>query len=137
VYNIKQNRRNTVYRPPKYTDPVVIGKKINDYFDECDKLGKPYTIQSLTYFLGFADMDSFQTYLKKPKFNGTMTRAKMKIQSQRVETLCNGETKNVRGLMFDLTNNFGWREKLDIEHSGLPELPQTLQVKIINANCKE
>jgi hypothetical protein len=119
--------KNPPYRPPKYSDPAIFEQKCNEYFAK----GGIFTFTGLCLHLGFCDKGTFCDYQQKELFRQSTARAKMIIENQREKDLVNGETKNVNGIKFSLTNNFGWKEKTEVEHSGLPELPQTIQVKII------
>ena len=55
---------------------------------------------------------------KKKRFTHTITRALGRIEQERALMLLDSERKNTRGIEFDLKNNFGWKEKTEIEHSG-------------------
>ena len=39
-------------RPPKFQDPEELERKIAEYFEDCDKEDKPYTVTGLAYTLG-------------------------------------------------------------------------------------
>ena len=41
-------------RPPKFQDPDELEKKIADYFEDCDKNDKPYTVTGLAYSIGIS-----------------------------------------------------------------------------------
>ena len=41
-------------RPPKFQDPEELEKKIAEYFEDCDKNDKPYTVTGLAYTLGIS-----------------------------------------------------------------------------------
>jgi hypothetical protein len=60
--------------------------------------------------------DTLCEYEKNPAFSDTIKRAKAKIEEYLEEQLYRRE--QVTGIIFNLKNNFGWRDKQDIEHSG-------------------
>lgn len=82
-------------RPPKYTDPVVMQAKIEEYFEECatprpvekvTKRGEIITvnepllplIDDLVLFLGFGSRNALHELKKKsPAFRDIITRARM------------------------------------------------------------
>ena len=41
-------------RPPKFMDADELEKKIAEYFEDCDKNDKPYTVTGLAYTLGIS-----------------------------------------------------------------------------------
>ena len=111
-------------RPAKYTDPGVLDAKCNEYFEVCDnKLDKhgepePYTVPGLAYHIGFENRHTiFKLQLKK-KFRTTIKRALDKIEAQRVAKALRGVHNPVFSI-FDLKNNFGYKDKQETEISGL------------------
>lgn len=105
-------KRNKGGRPRKYTDKEIFEKKIEEYFNDCDKKGKPYTMSGLAYSLGM-DRRSLLNYSKDDKFFPTI-----KIARDRVETYVEEQlygNKQTAGVIFSLKNNFGWKDKQEIE----------------------
>lgn len=41
-------------RPPKFMDADELEKKVAEYFEDCDKNDKPYTVTGLAYTLGIS-----------------------------------------------------------------------------------
>ena len=115
---------------------------IDSYFNECDgnilKMDKygnatkePYTIEGLAEALGFKETDSLLNYEKEEgyeEFFGTIKKAKLKIQRNKVVNLLAG-ISNPAGSIFDLKNNHGYKDKQEIDQT-LTSL-QPLQFKII------
>jgi len=118
-------------RPPMYDDPELMQTGIDEYFEKCD-VGEeievysqkkkevikytrktPYTVPGLAYYLGFASRNALLDYAKKAEFQGTITRAKLKIELQRNEQALGGAVDS-KFSQFDLKNNFGWRDQQDI-----------------------
>lgn len=120
-------------RPPIYTNPDDMQDKIDLYFMKCETKKKPATVPGLAYFLGFADKTSLWDYTQKLEFTHTILRAKTRIEIERAEKVVDPELRNARGIMFDLSANFNWKEKTAIEHEGLPIPPSTLSVVMISA----
>lgn len=102
-----------VGRPKLYEDVEPMEKDIEKYFKECDKKDKPYTISGLAYAL---DMDrrSLLNYSKDEKFFPTIKRAKQKIEQQLEEKGLMG-TSNATFTIFNLKNNFDWKDKVENE----------------------
>jgi len=104
-------------RPLKFQSVEELEQKVADYFAECDSknietLVKPYTITGLAYALG-CDRDTLLNYEQKEEFFGTVKKAKLKIHSWTEEYLFTG--KNQTGAIFNLKNNYGWKDKTESE----------------------
>jgi len=131
AYDIPDNAPDDWGRPPYYDDPEEMEEKINEYFKLCDegreverydrkrqvvhtyKERIPYTVPGLALYLGFTGKNILQEYDKKPRFSGTIARARSIIENQRVEKALTGD-HDARFTMFDLTNNFGYKAEQDI-----------------------
>ena len=55
-------------------------------------------------------------YENREEFSNTIKRAKLLCENYAEESLFLG--KNVAGAIFNLKNNYGWKEKQEIEHKG-------------------
>lgn len=123
-------------RPPKYKDLKTLEDAIEEYFDFCDnriqqvydkKSGEvieiinpaPYTMSGLAYYL-HVDRDTILNYSKKTKFFGTIKAARDRVALDVENRLMEGG--NAVGAIFNLKNNFGWRDKREEEHSGTVEV---------------
>lgn len=133
-------------RPLKFTDEKELQAKIDEYFKSCweqkidmwgnplfwkDEKGnkipdrpvlkqvKPYTIGGLAVFLD-CSRDTLVEYGHKKKFSDTIKRAKDIIYAYKEERL--SVAPNAAGIIFDLKNNYGWKDKTeqDITSDGLP-----------------
>lgn len=128
-------------RPPKYKTVQELETLINNYFDSCwtqkidmfgnpifvkDKRGKktdqkvmvqskPYTIVGLALAIG-TTRETLLDYENKDAFSDTIKRAKQLCHGFAEEQLYVG--KNPTGAIFNLKNNYGWKEKSETEHSG-------------------
>lgn len=103
-------------RPPMISSPEEMQEKIDQYFKECDKKKRPYTVPGLALALGFSTRQSLLDYAEKDEFVDTIKKAKLKIEAQRNDALIKG-SGSPAGMIFDLKNNFGWKDKQEIEHS--------------------
>ena len=142
---------------PFYETPEEMQLAIDAYFKMCDehtekvltKLGqlvdypKPirYTVPGIAYALGFKSRHSFADTAKdRPEFSATITRARLRIESQRAADLVDPDTHNANGIKFDLTNNFDYRDESHIDHSGEMNLNETLtdifKFKIVESDDK-
>ena len=118
-------------RPPLYDDPEEMQTMINEYFRLCDEGREverydrkrqivhkyreaiPYTVPGIAAYLGFGTRQRFWEYGNKELFKDTINRARIRIESQRVERALMGEQES-RFAMFDLTNNSGYKAEQDI-----------------------
>ena len=110
-------------RPLKYKTPVAMQAAIDEYFNDCeyDKDGnarehiKPPTVSGLAYYLGFLDRKAISEYGLRDEFSDTIKKARIRIENY-LETRLTSNA--VAGIIFNLKNNFGWKDKTEIEHSG-------------------
>lgn len=76
----------------------------------------PPTVSGLCLYLGI-DRSTWQNYADRelhPEFQEITAYAKMRMEAYLEEQLLTRE-KNVQGLIFNLQNNYGWREKREVE----------------------
>ena len=119
---------NPVGRPLIFKSPEDLEQKIEEYFTYCDnrirhvfdkKSGsvievidpEPYTMSGLAYALGI-DRDTLLNYSKKEEFFGTLKKAKDKVHSDVERRLMES---NPTGAIFNLKNNFGWKDRTEVE----------------------
>lgn len=121
-------------RPNTFDTVEQLQELIDEYFDWCDnrtrevyneKLGTiivsdpaPYTMSGLARRIG-VDRDTILNYSKKEEFFGTIKAARNKVHED-VETRL--MEKAPTGAIFNLKNNFGWKDKTeqDVTTDGLP-----------------
>jgi len=135
------DKKYVLGRPPKFKSVKELEVKIDNYFNSCwtqkidpsgnlmflrDRKGlktdtpitvqtQPYTITGLAVFLS-VDRDTLMNYQAKSEFFGTIKRAKQRCEAYAEEQLFIG--RNVAGAIFNLKNNYGWKDKMETEHSG-------------------
>ena len=101
-----------VGRPRAFKSVEEVEKKINAYFNYCEEQEKPYTMSGLAYYLGI-DRKTLLNYSKNEEYFHTIKKARDKVQMQLEE--CLYRLGNNSGVIFNLKNNFDWKDK--IEHS--------------------
>lgn len=107
-------------RPPKFSNPIDLQSKIDEYFNSGVKtktvlVGKDKepmdlpvpTITGLAYYLGFESRQSFYDYEKNEGFSYTIKRARLFIEIEYEMQLSVG---NTTGAIFAL-KNMGWIDK--------------------------
>ena len=108
-------------RPIAYT-PEELTKKIIEYFahmeDEnkerklMDEKLRPFTISGLCNYLDI-HMDTWNEYSKKQEYSDSIKKAKKTVEQYVEEGLLNGTLSTI-GAIFNLKNNFGWVDKVEI-----------------------
>ena len=86
---------------------------------------RPPTVSGLCLYLGI-DRSTWQNYADRalhPELQEITAYAKLRLETYLEEQLLTRE-KNVQGLIFNLQNNYGWREKREVELGG--ETRQTM-----------
>ena len=104
-------------RPAKYTNVEELEQKINEYFAKCDENDEPYTVVELALSLGYAGRQGLWGLRLKKKFMDTIKKGLDRIEGERVRKMLKG-SQNVAGCIFDLKNNFGYKDKVEQEISG-------------------
>lgn len=102
-----------VGRPNKFTSVEDMEQAIEEYFDYCDENNKPYTISGLAYALG-TNRQTLLDYQDKEEFTDTIKRAKARIECFNEELLFSKDVPTV-GVIFNLKNNYNWKDKQEIE----------------------
>ena len=107
-------------RPRVFDDAEAFAVACEEYFDSLKdggvNAGKMPTLAGLCLSMGFNDKDSFTNYATYgDEFSRTIKRAKMLIEDDRNQRLSN---PSCTGIIFDLKNNHGWKDKTETEHTG-------------------
>jgi hypothetical protein len=103
--------KNKGGRPLKFKTVKELQKKIDAYFKKCDKDEDPYTITGLALALD-TSRQGLINYDEKEGFIDTIKKAKLKVENYL-------ETKSLKGdivpviTIFNLKNNFGWKDKTE------------------------
>ena len=97
----------------KYKTKEGLEKAINEYFNKCDKKEKPYTMTGLALSLGI-DRATLVRYGDKDLFATLIKNAKAKVEEQLEESLY--RLGNNSGVIFNLKNNYGWRDTVEVKN---------------------
>ena len=111
----EKTNKNPVGRPLKFKNEKELQKKIDAWLKSCKKEKRPLTITGLALALN-TSRDLLVDYGNRDEFSYTIKRAKLLCENYAEESLFLG--KNVAGAIFNLKNNYGWKEKQEIEHNG-------------------
>lgn len=123
-------------RPRSYKSRAQLQKAMERYFSKIrrvvplyDKNGEPFinedgeaaniteyaeppTVAGLCVHLGIGH-ETFRNYKSDPEFADIVAAAKLEIEKYNSTELMN--RSQVRGIIFNLANNFGWSEKKEVE----------------------
>jgi len=107
----------------KYT-PTTLKTKIDEYFNSCYETKtndegkeyqvniKPLTTLGMCLYLDIS-RETLSNYYDKEEYIDTIKKAKMRIESYAEDYLFT--SKNPAGVIFNLKNNFNWKDKQEIE----------------------
>jgi hypothetical protein len=107
-------------RPPKFKTASEMQKAIDVYFESCwglDRDGnkiqlRPYTVTGLANSIGM-ERKTLLDYQERDEFSSTIKEAKKKVAQYVEEYLFMG--KNQTGAIFNLKNNFDWKDKTETD----------------------
>lgn len=102
-----------VGRPKKFKSAEELQKAIDKYFAECELVGDPYTVSGLAYALD-TNRQTLVNYGEDEEFFDTIKRAKAKIEAFNEKMLYSKDVPTA-GVIFNLKNNYDWKEKQEIE----------------------
>lgn len=123
-------------RPPKYKSVEELQNAIDEYFAYCDariiqvfskKIGdvievnepEPYTMAGLAYALGLSRQGLMEYKNKNKLFSDAIKKARDKVHKDVERRLMEG---NSTGAIFNLKNNFGWKDRQEVEQTiNLPQ----------------
>lgn len=106
--------------PLKWKTPEELQQKIDEYFAACDVKGEPYTICGLALALG-TTRETLLEYEKSVSGRRVVYAdivKKAKLRCQHYAELQLFKAKNPAGVIFNLKNNYGWRDTQAFEHTG-------------------
>ncbi len=119
-------KNNTFNR--KWTTPAKLQADITLYFKKCETEKRPLTITGLALALG-TNRQTLINYEEKmgKDFDTIIKTAKLMCENYTDEFLFSG--KQVAGAIFNLKNNYGWSDKVDVGIDGLQDLFATMRKK--------
>ena len=100
----------------KYTNPKDLENTIQTYFEQMRAEKRPLTITGLCIAVGFKSRQTLLDYEEKEQYGHLIREAKMRCQNYAEELLF--QNRNVYGVIFNLTNNYGWRNRMDVVTEG-------------------
>jgi hypothetical protein len=103
-------------RPPIFATHEAFDAAVDAYFDNCDERNAPYTMSGLALALGMSRQALLGYEHRDERFLVTVKRARSRVEGELEEQLLTRE-KQVAGHIFNLKNNFGWRDTQEIEHT--------------------
>lgn len=113
-------------RPLKYTSVEKMQEDIDKYFAECDEKQKPYTVSGLAYALN-TTRRTLLDYEEKDEYSHTIKKAKAKIERFNEEMLYSKDVSTT-GVIFNLKNNYNWKDKQEIEADVKSEVNITIEL---------
>ena len=102
-------------RPLKFKTAAQLQKKVDEYFDACAEHKIPPTITGLALALD-TTRQTFIDYEGRDAFTDTIKKAKLRCENYAEIQLFRG--RNVAGVIFNMKNNYGWKDKRQHEHDG-------------------
>lgn len=122
-----------VGRPRAFKSVEEVEKKINAYFNYCEEKEKPYTMSGLAYYLEI-DRKTLLNYSKNEEYFHTIKKARDRVQMQLEE--CLYRLGNNSGVIFNLKNNFDWKDKMEVEKTDMTKVDELLKEIKENASNK-
>ena len=110
-------------RPLKFESPQVLEEKINEYFAKCEAKGEKPLITELALFLD-TTRETLCDYRDKDEYSDSIKKAKLRCQVALERNLVEGKV-NPTGTIFNLKNNYGWRDKTEVENEHKGEMSFT------------
>lgn len=105
-------------RPRLYQEHKPFDEAVRGYFAMCEETEKRPTLSGLSLALGFEDRETFSNYAGYgDDFSRTVKRAKLEIADWLEQRLTDKNTFTP-GIIFDLKNNHGWKDKTESEITG-------------------
>lgn len=98
-------------RPLKYRTVEEMQIIIDEYFERQDREQRPYTVTGLAHALKI-DREQLLEYVNRDMFSDSLKDARMRIQIYAEESLW--ACRNPAGPIFNLKNNYGWRDTQDV-----------------------
>lgn len=116
--------KNKGGRPLKFKTVKELQEKIDAYFEDCDKNDRPLTITGLALALD-TTRDILIAYEERDGFSNAIKKAKQRCQAFAEEQLFTN--RNTAGVIFNMVNNYGWRNKQDVDLGNKDDKPFQVQ----------
>lgn len=116
----------TAGRPAIYSSPEELQKKIDDFFMWCEESERVPLQDELAYFLGFSSRQSLTDYQKREDFSYIIERAKLRCGIE-INQLGLQNKLNAQLVKLNLSSNYGYSDKAEIEHSSKTPINITIE----------
>lgn len=129
--NPKTKKKVWIVRSPKRGESynhVVEGKE--KYITQ----EEPVTVTGLAVFLD-TNRETLIRYQKKEQFYDTITRAKALIHAYAEKSLW--QVKSVNGIIFNLKNNWEWKDQSEVKHTEIPTGFEELSDEELNQKLEQ
>ena len=110
---LKKENKLPVYQDLK--TPEQLAERFQSYLIWSNQFSKPLTIERCAFFLGI-DTHTLKNYENIPELSVMIKAIREFITADKVERL--HSQQSVAGIIFDLKNHEGWRDKTSLEISG-------------------
>ena len=119
-----------VGRPPKFSSVEQLESLIDQYFKACDALQRPYTITGLALYLD-TTRETISDYKEKPEYSDSLKRAKLRCENWVEEGALTNKV-NATSAIFNLKNNYGWKDKTESDVTSNGSSINPILVKFID-----
>jgi len=118
-------------RPLKFETKEILDEKINEYFKLCEDRGTQPFITELAFYLD-TSRETLREYKERPEYVDSIKRALARCEMSLERNLIEGKV-NPTGSIFNLKNNYGWRDKIEQDVTSNGESISPLLVRFIDA----
>lgn len=121
-----------VGRPRLVQSVKELEERAEAYFKDCNDKNEPYGMAGLAYALGFTDRKSLSDYSSYgEKFAETLSVIRLRVEADKEKRLCSRD-HFTPGVIFDLKNNFGWKDSQDLNIGGQEGRPLDIRVVFVD-----
>ena len=103
-------------RPLKFPSVEELDKQISEYFAQCAENKRPPTITGLAVYLD-TSRETLREYKEREEFVDSIKRALAFCENFIDEGMLTNKL-NTTAAIFNLKNNYGWKDKTETEFSG-------------------
>ena len=114
-------------RPLMFKTPKELKDKIDEYFLLCKTTGTRPFLSEMAVFLG-TTRETLREYKGRKSYVDALEEAKSKCEVELERNLIEGKV-NPTGSIFNLKNNYGWKDQQSIDHT---TAGKEIQVQKIN-----